>query len=81
MTALEFAARLSEAFAAAQHRYRTRRGMGAIVTPRVPDALLDEVANGLAPALLAAIDAAIDARLPTQPSTCDCGPLNEAGRR
>jgi hypothetical protein len=44
-------ARLAEVLSAAQHRYRTQRGWGAMVTPPIPPRLIDEVATGLAPLL------------------------------
>ena len=43
--------RLAEVLTAAQHRWRTGRGWGAICTPPIPAGLLDEVAAGLAPVL------------------------------
>jgi hypothetical protein len=44
-------ARLQEVFVAAQRRYRTARGWGALTTIPIPDRLIDEVAAGLAPVL------------------------------
>ena len=43
--------RLTEVLVAAQRRYRTRRGWGALTSIPVPDGLIDEVAVGLAPVL------------------------------
>lgn len=45
------AVRLRETLSAAQHRYRTQHGWGALTTLRIPDRLLDEIAAGLAPVL------------------------------
>lgn len=59
MTDAELALRLRETLAAAQQRWRTARGMGCIVTPKVPDGLLDEVAAGLAPVLRALVADAV----------------------
>jgi len=44
-------ARLQEVLVAAQRRYRTSRGWGAITSIPIPDRLIDEVAAGLAPVL------------------------------
>lgn len=52
MTDAELALRLRETLSAAQRRYRTARGMGCIVTPRIPDGLIDEFAAGIAPVML-----------------------------
>jgi len=41
-------ARLTEVLVAAQARYRKQRGFGAIVTPPIPQPLIDQVAAGLA---------------------------------
>lgn len=55
------AAHLREALVAAQARYRTRRGWGAITTPRIPDTVIDDVAAALAPVFRqAARDAAAE---------------------
>lgn len=54
--------RLAEALSAMQHRYRTRRGFGAYVTPALPAEVIDAFAEALAPILReAARDAARDA--------------------
>lgn len=45
---------LTEALAAAQHRYRTRRGFGAIVTPAIPLGVIEELAQALTPVIRAA---------------------------
>lgn len=45
-------ARLQEVLVAAQRRYRTTRGpFGALTSIPIPNALIDEVAAGLAPVL------------------------------
>ena len=59
MTDTDLAARLKETLVAAQHRWRTSRGMGCIVTPKIPDKALDELAAGLAPVLRALVDDAV----------------------
>jgi hypothetical protein len=59
MTDDDLKARLRETMSAAQQRYRTSRGMGCIVTPRIPDGLLDELAAGLAPVLRALVADAV----------------------
>jgi ABC-type branched-subunit amino acid transport system ATPase component len=59
MTDAELTLRLRETLSAAQRRYRTARGMGCIVTPRIPDLLLDELAAGLAPVLRALVADAV----------------------
>jgi len=51
MTDLELTARLTEVLCAAQARFRKQRGMGVIVTPIIPNPLIDQVAAGLAPVL------------------------------
>ena len=66
MTDLELAARLREVAVAAQRSYRTQRGWGAIVTPPIPDRLIDEITTGLAPVLLELVDAAVAERLDGQ---------------
>lgn len=51
--------RLQEALCVAQARYRSRRGWGAVTTPRIPNPVIDEVAAALAPVIRqAARDAA-----------------------
>ncbi|HEY9416300.1 MAG TPA: hypothetical protein VIQ30_16200 [Pseudonocardia sp.] len=59
MTDAELALRLRETLSAAQQRYRTARGMGCIVTPKIPDKALDELAAGLAPVLRALVADAV----------------------
>lgn len=63
------AVRLSEALEAAQHRYRTRRGFGALVTPVIPPKVIDGFAEALAPILRQAVRDAMTERLdgPGQP--------------
>lgn len=52
-------ARLAEALTAAQHRYRTRRTLGALCTPAIPAAQIDAFAQALAPIFrMAALEAA-----------------------
>jgi len=51
VTDLELETRLREVLCAAQARFRKSRGMGVIVTPIVPNPLIDQVAAGLAPVL------------------------------
>jgi hypothetical protein len=51
MTDLELEARLREVLVAAQARFRKQRGMGVIVTPIIPNPLIDQFAAGLAPVL------------------------------
>jgi hypothetical protein len=52
-------ARLSEALVAAQHRYRTQRGWGALVFPAISSEQLDAFAAALAPIFrIAAAEAA-----------------------
>jgi hypothetical protein len=56
-------ARLQESLTAAQHRFRTRRGLGAYVTPQIPPAVIDAFAEALVPILRqAARDAAAEVR-------------------
>lgn len=43
--------RLREVLVAAQARFRKQCGMGVIVTPIIPNPLIDQVAQGLAPVL------------------------------
>lgn len=64
MTDDDLTARLRETMSAAQRRYRTARGMGCIVTPRIPDGLLDELAAGLAPVLRALVADAVAQQVP-----------------
>ena len=56
-------ARLQEVLVAAQHRYRTSRGWGAITSIPIPDRLIDEVAAGLAPVLRDLVREAVAAEL------------------
>lgn len=56
-------ARLQEVLVAAQRRYRTARGWGALTTLPIPDRLIDEVAAGLAPVLRELVDAAVEQRM------------------
>jgi hypothetical protein len=64
MTDLELASRLREVLAAAQHRHRTKRGvLGALTTLPIPNGLLDEIADGLAPVLRELVDTVVQARL------------------
>lgn len=55
--------RLREVLAAAQARFRKQRGMGVIVTPIIPNPLIDQVAAGLAPVLRELVREAVAARL------------------
>ncbi len=59
MTDDDLKSRLRETMSAAQHRWRTARGMGCIVTPKIPDKALDELAAGLAPVLRALVADAV----------------------
>lgn len=59
MTDSDLTARIQQLLVAAQQRYRTQQGMGALVTLRIPDRLLDEVAAGLAPLLRDLVAAAV----------------------
>jgi len=53
------ASRLAEALTAAQHRYRTKRGWGAMVMPPIPAEQIDAFAAALAPIFrIAAAEAA-----------------------
>ena len=72
MTDLELAARLRDVAVATQRSYRTQRGWGAIVTPPIPNGLIDEITAGLAPVLLELVDAAVADRLDEQEPT-GCG--------
>jgi hypothetical protein len=49
-------ARLAEALTSAQHRWRACRGFGAIFTPAIPPAVIDEVAAALAPVIRQAVE-------------------------
>lgn len=63
------AARLAEVLTAAQHRHRTRRGFGALVTPPVPPAVIDAFAEALLPIIRAAAEeAAAHTDAPPQPA-------------
>jgi hypothetical protein len=44
VTDLELESRLREVLVAAQARFRKQRGMGVIVTPIIPNPLIDQVA-------------------------------------
>jgi hypothetical protein len=44
-------ARLQEVIVAAQRRWRTARGWGAITSIPIPDRFIDEIAAGLTPVL------------------------------
>ena len=58
------ALRLREVLEAAHRRYRHRQsGFGALVTPPIPAALIDQVAAGLAPVLRELVREAVTARL------------------
>jgi hypothetical protein len=63
MTDLELESRLREVLVAAQARWRKQRGMGVIVTPIIPNPLIDEVAAGLAPVLRDLVREAVAERL------------------
>jgi hypothetical protein len=60
---LELTARLREVLVAAQTRFRKQRGMGVIVTPIIPNPLIDQVAAGLAPVLRDLVREAVHAEL------------------
>jgi hypothetical protein len=58
------AIRLREVLEAAHRRYRKgQTGFGALVTPPIPAALIDQVATGLAPVLRELVREAVVARL------------------
>lgn len=63
MTGPELESRLREVLVAAQARFRRQRGMGVIVTPIIPNPLIDQVAAGLAPVLRDLVREAVAARL------------------
>lgn len=58
--------RIEQVLVAAQRRYRQQRGFGAIVTPIIPDRLIDEVAAGLAPVLRDLVREAVAEQVPTR---------------
>lgn len=64
MTDLELESRLREVLAAAQARWRKQRGMGVIVTPIIPNPLIDQVAAGLAPVCRELVVETVAALLP-----------------
>jgi len=64
MTDLELESRLREVLVAAQARFRKQRGMGVIVTPIIPNPLLDQVAAGLTPVCRELVDETCRALLP-----------------
>lgn len=70
MTTDPLASRVAEVLCAAQHRFRTQRGPGITLTPRIPNGLIDELAAGLAPVLRDIVAAAVAARLDA-PGTYD----------
>ena len=70
-------ARLAEVLCAAQARFRKSRGMGVIVTPIVPNPLIDQVAAGLAPVLRDLVREAVAAEL-RPPGDCRCVGMDEA---
>lgn len=55
--------RLTEVLCAAQRRYRTRRGWGALTSLPIPDGLIDEIAAGVAPVLRDLVETAVALRL------------------
>lgn len=57
-------ARLREVLVAAQARFRKQRGMGVIVTPIIPNPLIDQLAAGLTPVLRGLMDETVAAVLP-----------------
>lgn len=63
MTDLDLEARLREVLVAAQARWRKQRGMGVIVTPPIPNPLIDQVAAGLAPVLRELVREAVRAEM------------------
>jgi len=63
MTDLDLVARLTEVLCAAQARWRKQRGMGVIVTPIIPNPLIDQVAAGLAPVLRELVREAVQAEM------------------
>lgn len=68
----DLVARIQTLLVAAQRRYRQQRGFGALVTPAIPDRMLDEVARGLAPVLRDLVREAVAARVPAAvPATWD----------
>jgi hypothetical protein len=77
MTDVELTARLTEVLVAAQARFRKQRGMGVIVTPIIPNPLIDQVAAGLAPVLQDLVREAVHAELQT-PYRCQCVGMDEA---
>jgi hypothetical protein len=64
MTDLELESRLREVLVAAQARFRKQRGMGVIVTPIIPNPLIDQVAVGLAPVVRQLVVETVAALLP-----------------
>jgi hypothetical protein len=58
------ALRLREVLEAAHRRYRHgQSGFGALVTPPIPAALIDQVADGLAPVMRELVEETVAARL------------------
>jgi hypothetical protein len=55
--------RLREVLVAAQARFRKSRGMSVVVTPIIPNPLIDQVAAGLAPVLRDLVREAVRAEL------------------
>jgi hypothetical protein len=64
MTDRDLESRLREVLVAAQARFRKSRGMGVIVTPPIPNPLIDQVAAGLAPVLRELVVETVAALLP-----------------
>lgn len=63
MTDQELTSRLQEVLEAAHRRWRkSQGGFGALVTPPIPAALIDQVATGLAPVLRELVREAITER-------------------
>lgn len=62
------AAHLAAALVQAQHSYRTRRGFGAYVTPRIPADVISGFAEALAPVVRGVVAEAIaEQRQETRP--------------
>lgn len=62
------AVRLRDTVTSAERRWRTSLGvLGAITTPRIPTALLDELAAGLAPVLRELVADTVAEQLPEPP--------------
>jgi hypothetical protein len=68
MTDHDLTARLTEVLVAAQRRYRTQRGWGALTSIPIPNGLIDEIAVSVAPVLRDLVREAVKAEMQTEVS-------------